>query len=302
MEIDLQKGITFRIKGELGKHNTLPIDALSDIAQSLERLVQAIAEHDLPTDQSIDLNNFKLELSHFGAGSAMPTFELTPRLEPMLLVAVSEQRERVASRFDELMSLSDKGGYVELMQMYPIPAQRNAITEGLYDFTKSFGNSPVEIGTGKSRDCFQKSYKIVEFKSATKKDLLSKITTAKEERRVETVVARVRKGKRIDLLEEFDIQRYDVAYQPETINVNGRTYTLKYPFCCVSFKEDGYHVIENHQLGIIGAGGSQQEAEKSINEEFDYLFMRLNSLDESQLSKHLIFVRTIINDIVKEVK
>lgn len=302
MNIDLQKGVTLRIQGELGKHNSLPVSALVKIAEALQGLVSTIVEHDIPTSQAIDLNNFQVELSHFGAGSAMPTFELTPRVNPLMFSEVTDQRERVSARFDELMSISDKGGYTALMDMYPTPAQRNAITESLYNFTKSFGDAPVEVGMGTDKKNFKSSYKIIEFKAATKKELISEIIPVKEDISTRTVVARVKKGKRNSIIEEFDTQRYVVAYQPTEINANGRIYTLKYPLCCTSYKEDDYYVIENKQLDLIGTGLSRVEAEDSFNWEFDYAFVRFNELSENQLSRHFQFIKAIMCDIVKDVR
>ncbi len=74
MAIDLQKGISLKIEGELGKFQTLPIDSLTKIAESLQELVMSIAKYDLPTNEAIDLNNFKLELTDFQKSSAIPYF------------------------------------------------------------------------------------------------------------------------------------------------------------------------------------------------------------------------------------
>src|SRR5690606_34540321 len=84
MAIDLEKGISLKIEGELGKYQTLPIDALIKIAESLQELIVSIAKHDLPSDQAIDLNNFKLELTDFQKGSSIPSFVLTPRIQPVI--------------------------------------------------------------------------------------------------------------------------------------------------------------------------------------------------------------------------
>jgi len=43
------------------------------------------------------------------------------------------------------------------------------------------------------------------------------------------------------------------------------------------------------------------EAEKDFNEEFDYLFQRLNSLDDKSLSDRFISIKQLINYFVKDV-
>ncbi|MBC6410582.1 MAG: hypothetical protein GDA42_09025 [Ekhidna sp.] len=71
MAIDLQKGISLKIEGELGKFQTLPIESLIKIAESLQELVLSIAKYDLPVNEAINLSNFKLELTDFQKGSAV---------------------------------------------------------------------------------------------------------------------------------------------------------------------------------------------------------------------------------------
>lgn len=71
LAIDLQKGISLKIEGELGKFQTLPIESLIKIAESLQELVLSIAKYDLPVNEAINLSNFKLELTDFQKGSAV---------------------------------------------------------------------------------------------------------------------------------------------------------------------------------------------------------------------------------------
>jgi hypothetical protein len=81
MDFDLEKGISFKIEGELGKYQTLPIDALIEIAESFQNLVLSIAKNDLSSDNSIDYNNFKIELDDFTKSSSVPSFIFTPRIQ-----------------------------------------------------------------------------------------------------------------------------------------------------------------------------------------------------------------------------
>lgn len=74
--IDLNKGINLQIQGELGRFNTLPIDALVKIAEHLQTLINSIAVHGVDKGNVIDLSNFKLELSAFRTGSAVPEFKI----------------------------------------------------------------------------------------------------------------------------------------------------------------------------------------------------------------------------------
>jgi hypothetical protein len=95
---------------------------------------------------------------------------------------------------------------------------------------------------------------------------------------------------------------YSLSYSPETVSVNNKKYVLNYPLRCLFEKEDGYYVIRNEQLDIIGTGESREGAETNFSEEFDYLYTRLNSLEENQLSSRLVCIRQMLNNFVREVK
>ena len=113
MAIDLQKGISLKIEGELGKFQTLPIESLIKIAESLQELIMSIAKYDLPANQAIDLNNFKLELTDFQKGSAIPSFELTQRVQPVI-AGYQNQRTEVTKKLNTIFEISDKGNYADL--------------------------------------------------------------------------------------------------------------------------------------------------------------------------------------------
>jgi hypothetical protein len=101
--------------------------------------------------------------------------------------------------------------------------------------------------------------------------------------------------------ERYPKQRYSLAYSPAAISVNSKTYMLSYPLSCLFEKEDGYYVITSEQLDIIGTGLSKEAAEANFNEEFDYLYVRLNSLDDSLLSSRMLRIKSTINNFVKSV-
>ena len=92
-----------------------------------------------------------------------------------------------------------------------------------------------------------------------------------------------------------------LSYSPQIINVNSKQFILHHPLLCLFEKEEDYYVINNAQLDIIGTGTTQEEAEINFNEEFCYLYTKLNSLEDTQLSKRLIRIKGVINSFVKEV-
>ncbi|RIV72544.1 hypothetical protein [Flagellimonas aequoris] len=306
MAIDLHKGISLEIEGELGKFQTLPIESLIKIAESLQELILSIAKYDLPANEAIDLNNFKLELTDFQKGSAIPSFVLTQRVQPVITSDYQNQREEVTKRLNTIFEISDKGNYADLKVLYPEHFKRNEIVEKLYGFTSSFKNSPVSIYEKGNINEESAKYRPKKFKASTKKSLIVKIEEVTEEQQEEKAFARIKvtkKGgktrKRIE--EVISTAQHSLSYSPEIINVNKKQYILNFPLRCLFEKEEDYYVINNEQLDIIGTGETQDDAEKNFNEEFDYLYNRLNSLNDNQLNKRLLRIKNVLNSFVKEV-
>ncbi|WJJ96531.1 hypothetical protein [Algibacter luteus] len=305
MAIDLQKGISLKIEGELGKFQTLPIESLIKIAESLQELVMSIAKYDLPANESIDLNNFKLELTDFQKGSAIPSFALTQRVQPVI-ADYENQRKEVTKKLNTIFEISDKGDYTDLRDLYPEHFKRNEIVEKLYDFTSSFKNSPVAIYEKGNINEKSEKYRPKRFKASTKKSLIVDVKEIKEDVLEEKAFARIkvtRKGSktRNSIEEVISTAQHSLSYSPEVINVNRKQYILNFPLRCLFAKEDDYYIINNEQLDIIGTGETQAEAEQNFNEEFDYLYNRLNSLKDSQLNKRLLRIKSVLNSFVKEV-
>lgn len=304
MKLDLEKGVSLKIEGELGKNQTLSVDSLIKIAQSLQDLIMSIAQYDLPTNEAIDLANFKIELTDYSKGSSIPTFALTPNPTLITTSNVFHQREEVSKKLTSLLHISDVGSYYDLKALYPEPVKRNQLVEKLYNFNNSFKNSPVSIYEKGNK---KNIYKIQKFKSAIKKDLLTEIKQREEEKTIEEGLARVRIFKKGEKTTKTKVQEvilstnHSLSYSPSIININNRQYILKYPLRCLFEKEDDYYLIEHEALDIVGTGLTQDEAEKNFNEEFDFLHVRLNQLNNEQLSERLIVIKTMINNYVKEI-
>lgn len=302
MAIDLQKGISLKIEGELGKYQTLPVDALIKIAQTLQELVLSIAKYDLDANETIDLNNFKLELDGFSKSSAVPRFVFTHRIAHTINDA-DIQRKDVNKKVNDILTITSTGDYYKLRKLYPNALVRNEIVENVYDFANSFKGSPVKIyGARKGKNI----YRIQKFKQEVKKNLLVQIIEEPKEKINEKALATVKITKtgnkqRTQIQEVYKTGHNSLSYSPEVININSRQYLFNYPLRCLFEKEDDYFVINNEMLGIIGTGVSQVEAEQNFNEEFDFLFNRLNSLEYSQLGKKMFNAKTFMNVIVKEI-
>ena len=86
------------------------------------------------------------------------------------------------------------------------------------------------------------------------------------------------------------------------IITDSNKYFFRYPLRCLFEKEDGYYVIQSEMLGIIGTGVTEDEAEHSFAEEFDFVYKRFNSLDYESLTNHNRLIKDIINQIVEKVE
>jgi hypothetical protein len=278
---------------------------LIKIAESLQELVMSIAKYDLPANEAIDLNNFKLELTDFQKGSAIPSFVLTQRVQPVI-TDYQNQREEVTKKLNSLFEISDKGSYTDLRDLYPEHFKRNEIVEKLYDFTSSFKNSPVSIYEKGNINEDSEKYSPKKFKASTKKSLIVEVKEVKKEKSEEKAFARIKVtksgGKTTNRIEEvISTAKHSLSYSPEIININKKQYILNFPLRCLFEKEDDYYVINNEQLDIIGTGLTQDDAEQNFNEEFDYLYNRLNSLQDNQLNKRLLRIKNVLNSFVKQV-
>jgi hypothetical protein len=309
VKIDLNNGTYIQIGGELGKYNSLPIDLLVKIAQDLQNLVFTLAKCDLSSTEAVDMNNFKIELTDFKKGSAVPRFAFTPRAENKTGHFWQEQRNTVNASFEKLVEISNSGDYGKIIKMYPEPIKRNPIVNDLYAFVNDFGKAPVSfVEYDEVHDKITPIYKINLFKTALKNELTSKVVEPdKAESESDVAVGNIRitiKGgkTRKKIINTYTGKRFSIEYAPVVIISSSNKYYLKYPLRCLFEKEENYFVIRSEMLGIIGTGLTEDEAEDSFAEEFDYLFNRLHSLDSDSLTNHNILIKTILTQYIENVE
>ncbi len=305
-KIDLTKGINLQISGELGRYNTLPLDALVRIAESLQSLLITLAKIDLDNSDPIHLENFRMELSGFKKGSAVPQFILTPRIQTSI-GNVDSQRKRVNKKFDKLMQLSNKGDFTQIKKLYPNPLSRNQIVDRLYDFTNSFGNAPTSI-VRIENDIIKPVYKIKKLSPETKKLLFTEIISVAAEPKEEYGVAKVKvtttaKGKIRNSIEQlYRKSETTLSYSPKVIVCGDAIYNLNIPLRCSLENENRYYLIQNELLDIIGTGMTEEEAEKNFSEEFNFIYRRYNELPDDRLSDKLRKIKSFLTYFVKSIE
>ena len=309
MKIDLNSGAFIEIGGELGKYNSLPIDVLVKLAQDLQELVFTLAKYDLPTNESIDLNNFKIELVGFTKGSAVPKFAYSPRSENKTGINWQVHRNTVNDKLEKLVEVSDEGDYGRIIELYPEPVKRNPIVENLYSFVNSFGTAPVSfVEYDEVNEKITPIYKINRFKPAVKKELISEIKDVAEAvSETDEAVGKIKISKRDGkitrkIIDIYSGKKFSLEYAPDVIVTETKNYILKYPLRCLFEKEDDYYLIQSEMLGIIGTGLTEDDAEKSFTEEFDFIYNRLKTLDDDSLTNHNRLIKNILIQIIDRIE
>ena len=309
MKIDLNAGVFLQIAGELGEYNSIPIDTLIKIAKDLQELIQTIAKYDLPEDEPLIKENYIIELVDFKKGSAIPQFAFSQRIENTVGFNWQENRKSVNEKFEKLIQISNLDKYEDLKKLYPEDSKRIPIVNNLYNFSNDFKNSPVSFVDYQEKDKkFIQLYKINKFKTSIKNDLLLEKKTIEPTRiEINEGVAKVKitnkNGKITNkILDLYTQDNISLEYAPKIIISNGKTYILKYPLRCLFEKEYDFFVIQSEMLNIIGTGTTEDEAEKSFSEEFDFVYQRFNSLGDNKLTNHNLLIKSIINQIVEKVE
>jgi len=292
MKINLEEGTFIQVGGEMGKYNSLPIDYLVRIASFLQELVLTLAKYDLPSDDQINLDNFKIELIDFKKGSAVPEFAFSPRSESKTGQNWQIHRSLVNTKFEQLLEISDDGDYSKIKELYPDPFRRNIIVGSLYDFTNSFGTAPVSfVNFDKKEGKIIPIYSIKKFKPAVRDSLVSKIKEINSEDSLSGEgVAKMKyysiKGKiKRKIMDVYTRKNISIEYAPEVIVANERKYILTVPLRCLFEKEHTYYLIQNELLNIIGTGKNEDEAEQAFGEEFDHMYRLLNELNDNSLTE-----------------
>ncbi len=303
--------INLQVSGEVGKYNSLPVDYLVEIAKNLQILLQTLAKVNVSEGSTIDLNNFKIELTGFKAGSAVPQFSFTPRRQLTLNGDVDNQRELVRQKFDELVEASGKGNFVKVRELYPDAYRRNEVVDGLYNFVNSFGGSPVNVVDVKQKegkDNIIPLYIIRPFAKEVRDRLVTPLIENKELETIQEVsfkkvVTTYRGDKKVNskTIEEYSDKQASLSLAPDVIISNSHTYKLFGPLRCLLEKEDDYHVMTCEILDLVGTGSTIEEAEQSFAEEFEYIYNRYNSLPDAELTKRLQSIKTILNALIKQV-
>jgi len=268
-----------------------------------------IAKYDLPSNEAINLETFKIELVDFKTGSAIPSFAYTSRVQYKTGYNWEMHRRIVNEKFEKIVEIADSGKYNQLSIVYPEAVKRNPIVEKLYSFVNDFGSAPVSFGNidEKTQEIIP-VFTLTKFKSSVKKELITEISDIiSPEQETDEAVGKIRItriGDKIHrkIIDSYSKSRFSIEYAPVLIISDKTKYYLKYPLRCLFEKEDDYFVIQSEMLGIIGTGFTEDETEKSFADEFDFVYNRFTSLTDELLTNHNQLIKNILNHIVEKVE
>ncbi len=307
----LKEIFNLQIGGEVGKYNSLPIEYLIEIAKNLQNFLQTLAKVSVADGSIIDLNNFKVELTGFNKGSAVPQFIFTPRRRLTFDTNIDNQRQLVRQKFDEIVEASGKGDFNKVRELYPDAYRRNEVVDGLYSFVNSFGNSPanvVNLHNKKGKEDIISLYRIRPFAKEVRDRLITTVIENKDLEKIEEVslrrvVTTYRGGTKVKtkIVEEYSDKQAALSLAPDQIVSAINTYRLISPLRCLLEKEDDYYIITCELLDLVGTGLSVEEAQHSFAEEFEFVYKRYNELSDTELTYRIQSIKTILNALVKQV-
>lgn len=308
-KIDLNSGIFLRIEGELGKNNSLSVDSLIKISKELQALVFAIAKHEISNQETVNLENFKIDLTGFKTGSAVPQFAFSKEFSETIGSGVNNQRNQVNEKLLSHLKLVEKGKTEELANQLNSTVARNEIIDKMYLFTNSFGSSPASF-VRFEEEIPRPLLKINRIKKETRDQLITKVLEANMVMEETIKYAKVsykidkhgKELKRPSVRELYDSKNNSIDYSPEIIPTENRNYILAFPLRSKIENKDDFVLIECEWLDIISSGENMEEAEKDFFDSFDYLYRRLIELDEEQLSKKFKLIKLNIINLVKEIE
>ncbi len=308
MKVDFQKGVSIQIGGELGKYSTLPVEYLIEIVKNLQKLITNIAIADIRETSAIDLNAFKIELAGFRHGSAVPQFVFTPRVQNVITGDLIKQRKVVSERFEKLLSLSKNNDYSSVVDLYPDSQRRNDIVRDWFDFSNSFGESPVAFVKFNEDQSISSLYAVKRMSATNRDALTTQIIPILQELPVEeTVFGRIRKTTKsgskkpkikYKVMDTYSDKTVSLSFAPDVIAVEQKTYFLKFPLRCLIEKIESEYIIKCEMLDLVVSGESETAAEEKFCREFDTIYTYFNATADHELPPQSVNIRNLLNILI----
>lgn len=314
MKLNLEEGLFIQIAGTVGQYNTLPIEILVKLMENMQNLLQNIAISRLDETEGIDLNQFKVELCDFRAGSAVPKIRFTPRFQQKIVAAdFPKQRALVAKELENLVTAAANPRKLNeyLRVRFKDVERRNNIVNLFHAFTNAAGNSPMTFVKTDSEDKFEPIYPIPRMTLGQRDALLIDVKQSEPIMEHETLFRKIQitkvngkiMGKSKILAEYMVNAATEISYSYPSISFENRTYVLYDVFHCkVDREEEGGYVIKSEMLDITGKGETEEVAAKSFEQAFDTLYRNCQEqTDDSSSDERQLRIKKLLPLLVKEV-
>lgn len=312
MNIDLHKDIYIQVDGEDEKKHVLRWDILKKIGDSTQELIKTIAKFSLSAE-SIPDDLLVLEFTGFYPGSAVPAFKLREQNNDLFGIT-SKGFTQLNAEFDTIITSIDSGNFQAIADKYETPEVKNKVIDAVSNFTNAAGTKPMRIVKRTPANVlkFEPIATIRKMKPEVKNKLIVPLLETIElpsqivstEAVAKVIVSQTPKGRTRKKVNSYYTQKEATpALQFDSIEVPGKIYVLNNPVVfCITHDDGKSVVIENSMLDIYAAGKDIEEAKNDMAEQFDFTYTRLNELNNSQLSNHLIQAKNFINLLVNSVK
>ncbi len=311
MKLNLEEGVFIQIAGTIGQYNTLPIEILVKLMENMQSLLQNIAISCLDESQNIDLNQFKVELSDFKVGSAVPKLKFTPRFQQKIVAAdFAAQRVVVVKEFENLVTTAaDPRKLNEYLRVrFKDVERRNNIVHQYHAFTNASGNSPMAIVDMTAEGQVEPIYPIRRMTIGQRDALLVDIKQEEPIMEHEMFYRKVQitrvngkiTGKSKILAEYMVNASTEISYSFDAIKNENNTYALHDRLHCkVERDEEDNFIIKSEMLDTFGKGETEEEAAQNFEQAFDTLFQSYKELNEENLSERQLRIKGLLNLLVK---
>lgn len=306
--LELDKELLLRIGSE-GSAHTVSWEVMKNVGDKLEALILSVAKNNINGLGNISLDNFKLDFSGFYNGSPVPSWKFNSH--PIASIFNDDViRKSVIEDFTEIVRNVDTGNYQQIADKYVNPSAKNDIVKKIYEFTNSAGDIPVSILRRQSNNKFKKVYSVRRLNKSIYDQLIVRETTPHpidnqplESTAVAKVILKQNKTGKMSRKTSaiYDDKEATLSLKYDFVETGSKRYIFNFPLLFQLSQEGKGTIIENEQLDLYAAGSTMNEAKKSLFDQFDHTYCRLNELSNDQLSEYLLQVKQYYSFIIKSI-
>jgi hypothetical protein len=310
--LHLEEGLFLQVDGEEEKNHSISWDLLKKIGDNTQALITKLAKYSLE-ETPFDEESVKLDFVGFHPGSAVPQFRVHDAVQSNMF-PVKKVYKTLNADFTFVVSHLADGNFQAIADRYTEPSVKNDIIETVYEFSNSVGTKPFRVvrPNKQSKNGFRSVAKLRPITPVVKKMLrVSEDQGISKKAGVIDSIEAIGKvsikttptGKKTTKLGHLYTQKEAaLSLRFDSIETNKRTYILAGEIL-FNINEDKKSVsIESPLLDIYAFGQNEEEAKNDLSEQFDYTFQRLNDIEDTKLSAHLLKAKQYINIIVERVK